>query len=333
MTLVAFTAESGLATGTALTTGNSAHPDAFTAVTPGAGGTINYSTAQAMHGTESLAVTPASGVACFVEWGATAGASSDAALRFYAYFTGLPSTTQAIAAIRSSGGGAGLLELTLNSTGALAVISDVSAVTAFTTSGSISLNTWYRFEVTLSTPSTSTAVVALDTYAGDDSSAIGTLSGSATGQNFGSSTIGTFRFGRITAAGAMATAYFDDMAAQTASSAPIGPSVAPVIPPTPVGNNRARYLIDYTGSTPGQGGALSYSISQTGGTTTTPELIEAGLWTVVQDTATLTYQVTVTETGGTTATDTVTVPAAATGGTTNISAPLQWVPGNPGTWQ
>jgi hypothetical protein len=79
----------------------------------------------------------------------------------------------------------------------------------------------------------------------------------------------------------------------------------------------AFYLI-YAVGTPGSGGVLSYSITQTGGTTTTPTIVNPaapatpnGVWKVVQSTAgALTYDVTVSETTGSPTTTTVTVPVA-----------------------
>jgi len=65
-------AESGLATGTAATTGNTGSPagDAFTTVSAGTGGSITFDSAVTLHGSLNYLLTQGS-AACFLEWNQT----------------------------------------------------------------------------------------------------------------------------------------------------------------------------------------------------------------------------------------------------------------------
>lgn len=334
MTIYSNTAESGLATGTDVTPTNSATPDAFTTVSPGAGGSIKFSSVQSMHGGLAYEFTPASAVACYAEWQGVAGASTATAKRFYLYLTGYPSTGEAITTIRSSGGGTGVLEMTVGIDGSLGVISDATATVVGATTGKLALNTWYRIEVGLTDPSATTGTLTLKTYLGDSVTEDSTLGLTLSGQNFGTSPLGTYRFGRTSASGTMPKFYMDDISAATGSSTLLGPSSPPApTPPTAVADNAAVYKINFSGSTPNNGGTLTYSITQTGGTATTPDLVKSGFWTVPQsETEDLTYQVTITESGGGYTTVTVTVPQlTASSGTSGIQVLVASAPGS-GNW-
>lgn len=82
--------------------------------------------------------------------------------------------------------------------------------------------------------------------------------------------------------------------------------------PTISSTGTGKYPIVAVG-TPVVGGALSYSITQTGGTTHAATTPAPGVYVVDQDTsAATTYDVTVTETGGGSTTSTYTVPALTT---------------------
>lgn len=161
---------------------------------------------------------------------------------------------------------------------------------------------------------------------------------STTTLNFTATPFDQLRLGATAWPAEGATIGFDDVQrddGQTVEIAPIVTAPPATVPPTDVINDRALYVIDRTGSS-STGGSTTYAITQTAGTTTTPTLLTTGMWGVVQPTTgTLTYKVTLTTVGGAndgaTATDTVTVPTAASGGTTNVSAPLQWNPGT-STW-
>lgn len=87
---------------------------------------------------------------------------------------------------------------------------------------------------------------------------------------------------------------------------------ATLTPPTANVTTTDGMLIDATGSTAGHGGSLSYSITQTSGTTFTPVSVATGKWFVGRTTADRVYRVTVTE-DTTTATYDVTVSPASSG--------------------
>lgn len=169
-------------------------------------------------------------------------------------------------------------------------------------------------------------------------SASGTLLGTASSStaNLASGAFSQLRIGQTTFPSAGGVFGVDDVQGFDGSTTEIPPmtSTSPT-PPTEVINDRALYVIDRHAST-GTGTSLSYAITQTAGATTAATLLAPGIWGVVQPaTGTLTYQVTVTTVGGAddgqTATDTVNVPAAAS--STPVRTMLQWVPGNPGSWQ
>ena len=75
--------------------------------------------------------------------------------------------------------------------------------------------------------------------------------------------------------------------------------------PTAIVTDDLAHVIDARTST---GTGLTYGIAQTSGTTVTPTLLVAGLWSIVPHaTSTINYTVTVTATGGATDTDTVSI--------------------------
>ena len=85
--------------------------------------------------------------------------------------------------------------------------------------------------------------------------------------------------------------------------------------PTISTTGTGAYYVVYAVGTAVSGGGLSYTITQTGGTTTTPTMIgsNSGIWRIVQSSAgALTYDVQVSESGAGSTTTTVTVPAAST---------------------
>lgn len=80
--------------------------------------------------------------------------------------------------------------------------------------------------------------------------------------------------------------------------------------PTIVTTGTGAHYIIYQVGTATQGGALTYTITQTSGTTQAPVSIAPGIWRVDQDTAgPLNYQITVAETGAGSTVNTVVVPA------------------------
>lgn len=208
--------------GTAVTTANSASPNAWTNVAAGAGGAIEFSDAQKMHGALAYSYSPASGVACYTDWQNVAGANNAASARVYVYLTGLPSAnTRLLSLLDSTNATQG--SVSILSTGALQV-QRAAAATAFTTASSLSLNTWYRIEFAVTNATATTGSGTLATFLGDSSTPEAGLSDSITSVNFGTAALSNMRLGRIAASGTMTTFYVDDPAFATATSTLLGPA-------------------------------------------------------------------------------------------------------------
>lgn len=90
-------------------------------------------------------------------------------------------------------------------------------------------------------------------------------------------------------------------------------------PPTVTAAQEDAAIVTASG-TPGDGGALTYSIAQTSGPTHAAEELSSGVWSIPRDATTATvYQITVTEAGNAqTDTADVTVAVAGSSGTSNV---------------
>jgi hypothetical protein len=222
VTLNRNTAESGLATGTAVTTANSAFPNAWTSVT---GSGITFDSTTPGGGSLGYKFVAASSTNTYVEWLNVAGATNAAAIEFDLYLPSLPVTNaQPVAHVRSAGGGAGLVTMQVNTSGQVFFSSDANAGTVVgTTTGSLTAATHYRVSIQLTNATTTTGTIALNVYTPASSTTpVSGLSLSLSGINIGTSTLGTFRFGRPGAIGTAYTVYLDSISAQTGSSTAIG---------------------------------------------------------------------------------------------------------------
>lgn len=231
MTLLQNTAEGG-SDSTAVTTGNSggSSGDSWTAVVTGTG-SIVYSSAQKQHGSLSYLVTTAASQATYLQWTPAVSATT-CVYRFYVRFTGLPSGGLYFASWRSTSGGTLRCALGLNADGTL-FFQDTNSATQYTSAGTISTNTWYRFEGSLSGPGAATGAAVLNTYLGDNSSSIANLSTSLTGKALGTTGFGQFRAGREAAtASTQAPYYMDDIAFSDGTLTLLGPSSEVVTTPT-----------------------------------------------------------------------------------------------------
>lgn len=140
-------AESGLATGTAATTGNTGSPagDAFSVVSAGTGGSITFDNAVTLHGSLNYLISQGT-AGCFLEWGATQlPALTESYQRVVLRFTGIPSGEvplfQGIAADLATQG----WRLSLLSSGKLRVRGTGSPGTSLQDSATVlAVNTAYR---------------------------------------------------------------------------------------------------------------------------------------------------------------------------------------------
>lgn len=216
MTLLTATFESGTNGSAPVASG----AEGFFSVSSG----CTYDSTNFFHGGMGLSVVGPSTTATYVAWQNVAGASNVAAARMYFKIPSLPTSSNAFLHFRSAGGGSGLVDIVSNSVGQLLVSNEVTSTSSTATTGSLSTNTWYRLEAQITNGTTTTGAITVNCYLGDSTTAISNLAISMTAQNFGTATIGTFRYGKATGTSGAQTLYLDDLAAQTGSNSAIGPS-------------------------------------------------------------------------------------------------------------
>lgn len=195
------------------------------------GSALSYSTTQAMHGSKSIKMVSFSGDS-YCQW--TLGAAAkQASFRFYLYIdTAAGSGDIRVFSISSST--TQYLNFTLRGGTAKFVISNNAGTAIWTSTGSWSTGTWYRIEGSLDTTAGgSAAVVVLNTYLGDGTSAISNLSWSASAQTTGGSTYAYCEVGQRAGTQAGWTLYFDDIALNESTTTAIGPSSTPAVTANP----------------------------------------------------------------------------------------------------
>lgn len=298
--------------------------DVFDGVSIPASSTLTFTTTAAMNGALGMtATTTAANLAPYAQWSNIVAATRQV-MAFSFKMPALPTSTTYIAVFRNATGVAATVGI--NDTGRLSIYNTTGAqVTATEMTNPLVVNTAYRIEMAVNpgtTTSTGSATLAYYPLA----SSTATQSLSTTTSNFGSAEIDKARFGRVAASAWVGSVHFDDVRVKDLASGWIGPVSAAATPPILRTTNTLRYLIDTRTSSPGAAGALTYTITQTVGPTTTPTLIVAGLWSVAQHaTQSLTYGVTVSEAGGGSASGTVLVPHAALAGAELIYSGTAWI--------
>lgn len=217
--------------GTAVTTTNSGDSvnTPFHAISATGGSTLAYSNAQSAHGSLSYLFQPANTVEDLILW--TSMASSAVALRVYVYFTGLPSAASEFAQLTTTPDWSftQLARLALLANGKLRVLD--SAGTLWDSTATVSLNTWYRFEMFASLGGTATTgTLNVEFYALDNLTAIDTFSTSTA--NLGVVNINAARFGKINLDDWTSSIYMDEFATLQQASGFIGPYGGPPSAPT-----------------------------------------------------------------------------------------------------
>jgi hypothetical protein len=216
-TFVKNSAEGGTS-GTAVTVANSggASGNALTVVTKGTGATLNYSTAAAAHGSLGYALTGTSGTATIMGWNGYSAPSM--AIRFY-YNPGttLPNQVLRLADVRNSTATAARIELSASNQ---IFIQNAAGTTVTTFPHALQANTWYRVELTISV-SASTATIKAAYYLGTSTTPVDTAYSTTTG-NTGTANITQVSIGSAASATWAGTSFFDDLAAESLSTAFIG---------------------------------------------------------------------------------------------------------------
>lgn len=195
--------------------------------------TIQHSNVHAAHGTLSYEFVPANGTENRVTWRSLA--TNAAAMRFYVYFTAFPPNSTGIGQFATNSYIAGLESLAIINFRNDGRVSLSDRTTVFWVStATLSLNTWYRFEVFAQvggTPTTGTLSAAM--YALDSGTALDSTTTSTA--DLGSVKIGWARFGKLSANVWTNTFYMDELAVQQAASGFIGaysgPPSAPAVYP------------------------------------------------------------------------------------------------------
>lgn len=228
MTLLTNSWEGGT-NGTVLSTGNTGglSGNAFDAVNAsGTGTTGKFSNTQAAHGSLSMQLIYASGVAskAYVSWTTSMGAQSQIWFRLYVYLTAYPNAAMRLWS--TDIGGVTLCSALYVNTGGTLSFNDTSAA-AFTTTNAIPLNTWYRLEG-FCTGSATVGQLELKMFAGDSATPVETDTSAATRNTGG--TQDSYRFGSlqtVTNTPAL-TIYYDDIG--LSSTGYLGPSGVAFVP-------------------------------------------------------------------------------------------------------
>jgi hypothetical protein len=213
------TAEGGTA-GASVTTANSGgvSGNAFTVVGMGSGASLVYATAAAAHGALGYSLHGSSGTATLMGWNGFSATSM--AIRLY-YNPGptLPSKVMRLADIRNSTATAARVELSASNQ---LFIQNTAGTTLTTFPHALQANTWYRIELTISI-SSSAATINAAYYPADSTTPVDPAYSTVTG-NTGTANITAVSIGSAASATWTGTSYFDDLAAQSGSTAFIGPS-------------------------------------------------------------------------------------------------------------
>jgi hypothetical protein len=222
----------GSGAGGAITTGNSGgtNGDAFSSVTPNAGGSIDYSSAVSAHGSLSAAFTQTTAAStCNVQMSDTA--ASSASVRMYLRMTGYPSAEiQYPFEVRSSG--FNICGLQITSAGRLRTVANGSSLGLMAAGSALSLNTWYRIAFWCSAMNGTTGTVNCRLYTGDNGTPIEELA------HTNVTTVNTpslVRYGRNSTGSAMGVFYIDDIAQNIGSSTEISALADVTAPTTPTG--------------------------------------------------------------------------------------------------
>lgn len=224
MTLYQSTFE-GMASGTSLATGQAGSGDAFNSVAPTNGSTMVYDNTRAMHGTQSLLITPSSTGQARVDY--SASSSTAMAARAYVYLTAVPTADTYLVSVLNTAAGR-VLSFSIGSSGRLRIFDGSGGGTAvWTAAANMPLNQWVRLELYGVVGGTATTgTVKAGVYLGDATTPIEAVySANGTG-NMGTTALRGAAFGKYQASSPYATPFWmDDVSVNDAATDLMGPSV------------------------------------------------------------------------------------------------------------
>jgi hypothetical protein len=230
--LKSFDCEGGTS-GATVTTADTGSGDQITDRLFSGSPTLQYSNAQAMHGSQSVLIN-AVATTQQASLGWSGYTATDISVRFYLRLNSAPAVGTHLCQIRHSGSAVGLaLNIAISGGNPRLTVLDRNGSTVFdpTTSNNLSLNTWYRIEVrTVRNTATSgpfNGVVQHDVYAGDSATPLYTGTSLTNVDNNGSSATNTFgivRMGKPATAGGTLDCYIDSLAVNDGLGSYIGPA-------------------------------------------------------------------------------------------------------------
>ncbi|HYH74507.1 MAG TPA: PKD domain-containing protein [Candidatus Saccharimonadales bacterium] len=299
---------------TAVTVGNSggASGDAWGNVTGGAN-VWTYSSAQTVKGGLAYRCDQAVGAAAALQMDFTSGQATHYG-RCYIYLTALNANEHPLVRAYVPGFANEAWRIAISS-GSQLRIRDAAAVTLGTSTETLSANTWYRIEWKVVAGTGTSGQITVRVYSGDLTTPLITYTNNAC--NTGVST-GHIHFGNSLSAPTAATMYFDEITTNDA----VYPGPANVVnqPPTAQAGpdqtviEGSTVTLNGSGSNDSDGTISSYTWLQTGGASVTLSSNSSPTPTFTAPVAgnTLTFQLTVTDNTGATASDSVTVSVSST---------------------
>jgi hypothetical protein len=216
--MIASNSFEGGTSGTQVTTANSggASGNAFDVATQGAGGTLQYDSTEAAHGSLSCKIQATTASAVFLQWTTNTFSSAITYFRLYAFFTGNPGATSRLYNITD---GTSVMSVFLNSAGKLVVSYGSVGTTFVTFTNSIPTGTWFRVEG-FCIESPTVGQVSTSLFPGDSTSATESHTSAAT-LNTGTFSAPTSDFGDSSGVGTIGPYWIDDIA--LSSTGPLGP--------------------------------------------------------------------------------------------------------------
>ena len=209
----------GAASGTALTTGNSAAGgNAFDNIFIGTNATLAYDSTRAAHGTQSCKVaTGATSTTSLAEWTTSMGTQATVWYRMYCYLAGTPTPAFRAYTARSGASHAGSV---IFSGTQITLSVGTGFTTAVTFTAQPPLNKWFRFEG-LVTGNASTGVISGSLYTAADSP-VPAETHTVSGQNT-TGTLTQYWFGQGNSASSSGPFWLDDVG--ISSAGPLGPVI------------------------------------------------------------------------------------------------------------
>lgn len=226
MALKQNSAEGG-SNGTTVTTANSggASGTPFDLVSIGSGGSIAYSTTEAMHGTCSICVANAAGVLTY--FGFSGYSATQLVTRFYVRFDTLPGANGPVRLCDIRTGSTSVTRVVVD-TGNHLVLQTNNGGTTLKVFSPLSVGTWYRIEVA-TTNGTSAGTISMDYYLGDSTTPVETGYATTSANTGTTANLTQVYYGSAAGPAAALTLYLDDIAVQDGTLTYLGPALVPPV--------------------------------------------------------------------------------------------------------